>query len=293
MNFKLWIQRRFGDDAFDWIDRSYATDWLFVTLIWLLSFVVSSTPVFERDFSPHDPLISHPHKPNQIGSLLNNTIALYVPILLILIWGTIRRSLREIHHGAIAVFASRGLARLITEFVKHRVGRLRPDFLARCKWSKALGECTGKIDKILDGRKSFPSGHSSTAFSGMVVLSLWLAGQTAAWCFHAPKSAASWRSSRMGAFALTLLPLFWATYVALTRVEDYRHHKEDVIVGSLIGILTASICYLIFWPNPFSVENHAQQASGRPRSLYSSTNNGRPNNTEFELTRLEDEIDNV
>jgi membrane-associated phospholipid phosphatase len=72
---------------------------------------------------------------------------------------------------------------------------------------------------ILDGRRSFPSGHSSAVFAGMAFLSLWLAGQTAAWCFHAPVPAASLRSSRLGRFSLTLLPLSWAVFVAVTRLE--------------------------------------------------------------------------
>lgn len=118
-------------------------------------------------------------------------------------------------------------------------GRLRPDFLARCQWNEILQSCTGFVDctpsspkpldssnyrtarAILDGRKSFPSGHSSTAFSGMMFLSLWIAGKTAAWCFHVPLPAASIRSSRMGSLSLTLMPLFWASFVAISRIEDY------------------------------------------------------------------------
>lgn len=74
---------------------------------------------------------------------------------------------------------------------------------------------------IVDGRKSFPSGHSSTAFSGMFFLSLWTAGQTAAWCFNVQMPPRSLRSSRMTSFFLSLLPLFWATHVAVTRIQDH------------------------------------------------------------------------
>ena len=114
-------------------------------------------------------------------------------------------------------------------------GRLRPDFLSRCKWDSVLKACTGYLDllfcldgrlilhrnpsDIVNGRTSFPSGHSSTAFSGMTVLSLWLAGQTAAWCFNAPCSSLPVRS-RLASFFLTLLPLSWAAFVAISRVED-------------------------------------------------------------------------
>lgn len=80
---------------------------------------------------------------------------------------------------------------------------------------------TRKPVAIFKGRLSFPSGHSSTAFSGMTFISLWLAGRSAAWCFNIPMPANSLRSSRIGNFCLTLLPLIWATFVAITRMQDY------------------------------------------------------------------------
>nr|VWO95052.1 Bifunctional diacylglycerol diphosphate phosphatase/phosphatidate phosphatase [Ganoderma boninense] len=58
--------------------------------------------------------------------------------------------------------------------------------------------------------------------------------------------------SKLTRLTVTLLPLGFATWVAVSRMEDYRHHKEDVIVGSLLGIACATICYLIYWPNPFT-----------------------------------------
>lgn len=35
-----------------------------VALIWIMSWIISQTSVFERDFSLQDPLISHPHRTN-------------------------------------------------------------------------------------------------------------------------------------------------------------------------------------------------------------------------------------
>ena len=46
---------------------------------------------------------------------------------------------------------------------------------------------------------------------------------------------------------------------------DKRHHKEDVIVGSLIGIFSGTICYLLYWPSPFSASNFSVETMGRPR----------------------------
>ena len=44
-----------------------------------------------------------------------------------------------------------------------------------------------------------------------------------------------------------------------------RHHKEDVVVGSVIGIFSGAICYLLYWPNPFSASSFSAETIGRPR----------------------------
>jgi len=286
------LKRAFGDDALDWYDKRYFVDWAVVVFIWILSGIVSNTPVFERDFSPKDSLISHPHKMNTISSEMNQWSALLIPVAIFTVGGLLRSSLPMIHHGMISVCASRGLAELVTEFLKHTVGRLRPDFLARCKWDKALKACTGPHAGIVEGRKSFPSGHSSTAFSGMVVLSLWIAGQTGAWYFNAPCSGSPIRS-RLASLFLTLLPLFWAIFVAVSRVEDNKHHPEDVVVGSTIGIISAMICYHVFWPSPFSAGNLKEENFGQPRLLYTPENWVDGQRPVFHLARLEEDVENV
>ncbi|KAF8967597.1 lipid phosphate phosphatase 1 [Flammula alnicola] len=284
-NLRPTIDRYFGPSAFEWFDRSYFTDWTIVGVLWVLTGVVHASPVFQREFDLHDPEISHPQNEDQISAFLNDTIALFGPLVVIAVIGCVQRSLFIIHHGAIGICATRGLTELVTETLKHSVGRLRPDFLARCKWDEVIEQCTGKLSTITNGRKSFPSGHSSTAFSGMVFLSLFIAGQTAAWCFSVPKSPGSLRASRMVAFVLTLFPIFWATHVAITRLQDYRHHKEDVIVGSFIGIVCALLCYLIFWPNPFSRSTFHLDVHGQPRLLYTDGEYVRTRATDFELAR--------
>jgi membrane-associated phospholipid phosphatase len=160
---------------------------------------------------------------------------------------------------------------------------------------------------VLEGRLSFPSGHTSTAFSGMVFLSLWIAGQTGAWRFTTSQVPGSIRSSRTVIFSLTLLPIFWAMHVGITRIQDHvsailrflpqclnsvqRHHKEDVIVGSFIGTASALIAYLMFWPSPFSSSSFEFGARGQPRLLYIQDRNLPSRAEDFELTQTGSEGD--
>lgn len=48
-----------------------------------------------------------------------------------------------------------------------------------------------------------------------------------------------------------------------------RHHKEDVIVGSTIGAITATFCYFLYWPSPFSARSvKASLTEARARVVY-------------------------
>lgn len=201
---------------------------------------------------------------------MNLMVAVLLPCAVVIVVGTSRLSAMEIHHGLLGLWSSSGFNELITECLKNRVGRLRPDFLTRCKWSDELQACTGKAQDMHEGRRSFPSGHSSTAFAGMAFLSLFLAGLTHSWCFSQVSPARSLSSTRLGRLFITLLPIAYATWVAVSRLEDYRHHKEDVIVGSLLGISTATTCYLIYWPNPFTLtqQTRANRHTSRARIVY-------------------------
>lgn len=85
--------------------------------------------------------------------------------------------------------------------------------------------------QILDGRKSFPSGHSSTAFVGMTFIALFLAGKTAALCFNFTPSRGAFLRSRFARLCLVLLPLVFAAWVAITRVEDYVRQSSDCFLA--------------------------------------------------------------
>ncbi|KAI0701474.1 phosphatidic acid phosphatase type 2/haloperoxidase [Cytidiella melzeri] len=280
----------FDDDAMSWFDRSYAVDWAVATMAWFVAQWIKAIAPYEREFSVDDTLISHKHRPNQISGNMNITVALGVPLLVVVILGTVIKSAIHIHHGLLSLYSGSAFTALITEALKNRVaGRLRPDFLSRCKWKEAIAACSGKLETVQDGRRSFPSGHSSEAFAGMTFLSLFLAGITGAWLFQETLPSRALTSSRLARLFLTLFPMAFATWVAVSRLEDYRHHKEDVIVGSLLGAFTAATCYFIYWPNPFVPQvNPAIRQVLRPRQVYGEVNTrALTDDYGYELTRVE------
>lgn len=135
----------------------------------------------------------------------------------------------------------------MTDVIKNAVGRPRPDLLDRCKPRKGTPEhslvnfdvCTETNHHVLhDGWRSFPSGHSSFAFSGLGYLALWLCGQ-----MHVFRPRTDLSKGLLG-----LSPLLAAAVIAISRCEDYRHDVYDVTVGSMIGMGIAFFSYRRYFP---------------------------------------------
>jgi len=131
--------------------------------------------------------------------------------------------------------------------VKNSVGRPRPDLLSRCKPRAGTPEhelvtievCTEVQHRMLhDGWRSFPSGHSSFAFSGLGYLALFLAGQMHIFRPGADLFRVLW----------ALFPLIGAALIAISRCEDYRHDVYDVTIGSILGGLVAFFSYRRYYP---------------------------------------------
>ena len=108
------------------------------------------------------------------------------------------------------------------------------------------------------------------SFAGLGFLSLYLSGKIKAFD----------RQGHVAKLCIVILPLLLASLVGISRVDDYRHHWEDVFVGGLIGLylispflfqmyesfdaignqsdliymtgfIMAVMCYLHFFPPPY------------------------------------------
>ena len=103
----------------------------------------------------------------------------------------------------------------------------------------SISVCTETAHHLLqDGWRSFPSGHSSAAFSGLGFLSIFICGQS-----HALRPR-----TNLISLLLTLSPLIAAALIAISRLEDYRHDPYDVTAGSALGLTIAYLSYRRYFP---------------------------------------------
>lgn len=140
-------------------------------------------------------------------------------------------------------FLSIFLTGSITNCVKLGVGRPRPDFLQRCFPDGYVYDnmkCTGNMADVIEGYKSFPSGHSSLSFSCLTFVALYLAGKLHV--FSSVGRGSTWR------LLCVVIPMLWGTMIAVSRTSDYHHHWQDVSVGSILGISIAYLVYRMYYP---------------------------------------------
>ncbi|KAK3585479.1 hypothetical protein CHS0354_003327 [Potamilus streckersoni] len=188
-------------------------------------------------------LYNFPSTPSYYPSWLLWITVILVPTVTVGGFWILNRDVTDLIQGVLGANLSVFLAGSITNCLKLGVGRPRPDFLARCFPDGHIKDdmkCTGNIDIVIEGYKSFPSGHSSLSFSCMVYVSLYLAG----------KLHSFGKAGRGSGFKLccVFLPIIWAIMIAVSRTADYHHHWQDVTVGSILGAVIASVCYRQYYP---------------------------------------------
>lgn len=216
-----------------WWRMSYLVDWGLSLALFGGGAAMSLVAPPERPFLPTDPRISLSLKENTLSDAAAIGLATGVPLAIFGLSQLWVRSGHDFHHAALGLFESLGLTFFLTQTLKVTVGRLRPDFLARCQPDDSL-QCRGEGSAIRTGRRSFPSGHTSISFAGGVFLSLYLWGK-----LKPLEGGAFWKT------ALVLLPLSGAALVGVSRVLDHRHHWEDVLVGALLGTGVSCLTYFL------------------------------------------------
>ncbi|ORX51525.1 acid phosphatase/Vanadium-dependent haloperoxidase [Piromyces finnis] len=244
----------------------FLIDWVTLIIAIVLLGITAYVPPFERQFKLDDITISHPHKGDtfKMGPLVGVSSLV---IIIIIAGFNIKKFTRYNFHQALmgALFAIT-ISTLFAHVIKMFVGRYRPDFIDVCdvdfekvqelynkynvSSSISYGPrnlynttiCRTSKKDLNEERRSFPSGHSSYIFSAMTYLSLFIAGQINLM----DKKSYIWK------YFVISLPYFVAITVALSRVFDYRHHWEDVTVGSLLGFVFGVLTYFYYFPSLYS-----------------------------------------
>lgn len=191
-----------------------------------------------------------------------------------------RRKLWEWNVGWMGLGFSLAGSFMVTEGLKDLYGKPRPDLLARCipNLDNVAQYVVGGVNRGLDigapvivdrricqqtdrhtlddGFASFPSGHSSFAFAGLLYLSLflaaklavgipWLSPSTSETRFRSkdrddiPQQRNTAAAPPLPALIVVFLPIATALFITASRWFDNRHHGFDIISGSLIGIFFA------------------------------------------------------
>lgn len=144
-----------------------------------------------------------------------------------------RSTLSEIYVALSGLTLAYCINGMFTASLKLIIGRPRPNFFLRCfpeGYGTNIDECTGEYEGMMDGRKSFPSGHASFVFTGFIYMML-----------HLNKSM-DLRTTRFGRgpliFAISLLPLS-ASVIAASRTADYHHHFSGKFTCKNVSLLVS------------------------------------------------------
>ncbi|KAJ9631993.1 hypothetical protein H2203_000394 [Taxawa tesnikishii (nom. ined.)] len=212
--------------------QSYAPDYLGLVILlaayMLMQFLMEP---FHRMFSLDDRRIQFPH-----AEVERVPVSwLFVP------------ELHKAHVTMLGLLISLVLTSFVTDVIKNAVGRPRPDLIARCKPELdtprnelvTFKVCTEKDHHVLhDGWRSFPSGHSSFAFSGLGYLGFFFISQ-----MHVLRPRAD-----LARVMIASAPFLGAMLIAISRLEDYRHDVFDVVIGSSLGFALAYFNWRRYYP---------------------------------------------
>ena len=244
------------------IIKSYSLDLILLAVLFAPYVWLFQLPAYERQFWRDDRSLMFPHKDSEIiPAWLLAVLSLGVPMAILTAWLGIKRlSNKRLLVAYLGLLLALTVTVQLTNIIKLLVGELRPDFLARCDVDPTILDrvvCRGVPQSIAEGRKSFPSGHTSSCFAGLGYAGFFLAGQLG--LFDG--------TGYVYKFIVSGLPFCGAGFVGITRIMDYRHHWHDVLAGALLGIVIAYLSYRMYFPAIMQLNGTEEPLDERLRLL--------------------------
>ena len=245
--------------------------------------------------------LRYPMKKNSVPTAVLPFISIVFPLLCIFLCSKMDTSGRRARSTAasLGLLLSVAISFVFVNSVKQACGNYRPDFAARC-WGSATADPVWKeygkpdcgnleneslLNDVRQGRRSYPSGHTSMSFSGLFYLSLYLMYYLK--CFGGSRTNTERTEAFVWKVLISLAPLSVAVGVAITRIRDMWHHPEDVIVGSLLGAGTSAFAFSL---QGFSVSDTNTSSN---LSKYQRLNAEGVNDASLEDDNEEDERTNM
>ncbi|KAL7312461.1 hypothetical protein PS15m_008218 [Mucor circinelloides] len=234
---------------------SYLWDWVLVIIMTAAFFAIDQITPFHRMFSLEDKTIMFPYAEKESVPVWMLLIICFVAPIIVIAGISLsgygyRRSLHDFHSGVLGLCLGLAMTIMLTDVIKVTAGRPRPDMLSRCQppadavdprfGLTSVDICTTDIysHTMIDGFKSFPSGHSSFSFAGLGYLAFYIAGKVKMF----DEKGHTYKGF------LFAFPIIGALLVAISRTEDYRHHWQDVTIGALLGTFCAYFAYRQYYP---------------------------------------------
>jgi diacylglycerol diphosphate phosphatase / phosphatidate phosphatase len=180
-----------------------------------------SFPITFQDGQIVYPEFAYPLRKEIVPIWAAALIAFFAPFFFISLFQIRRRSIEDLLTTTLGLLKSLITAAVFQVWLKWLIGGLRPHFLAVCQpnidptamptgtgfmnimYDRTI--CTGDEKKINDSLESFPSGHSTAGWAGLLFLSLYINAQLKVMSAHNP---AYWK------MILFFAPLLGATLIS-------------------------------------------------------------------------------
>ncbi|KAJ2703358.1 hypothetical protein FB645_003922 [Coemansia sp. IMI 203386] len=232
--------------------KTYIPDWIILVVVNLAGGLFGLLGPRHREFSLNDQSIQYSNHRSYVPDFVPPLVGYGAPVLSALAFLVFRRrNWHDFHCTVLGIFIAMGLNNTATNILKNAVGRPRPDFIDRCQPNITENPplklvdyrvCTQTdLSYLHEGMRSFPSGHASLSFCGLMFTALYLAS-------HLRYNDQRGHAYKTLAF---YLPLFCATLIAISRTADYHHHWQDVLAGSLLGAFIGWFGYRTYFPTIF------------------------------------------
>jgi diacylglycerol diphosphate phosphatase / phosphatidate phosphatase len=118
------------------------------------------------------------------------------------------------------------------------------------------------------------------SFAGLTYLALYFSGRLGLFDPHSP------HGKHIYSYLLAAAPLLVASFVAASRVSDYRHRGTDVLGGASLGVFFGIMGYRYYFPWPQSQMAGVPWIIGRQEELDIATGNNARVHTPYTDTQL-------